>query len=743
MKSFFLLFVVVICCAITNAQAPPNDNACQATQLTVGTVCNYQTFTTENATSSAGSIAPNCANFISGTTADVWFKVTVPASGGLVLNTQAGVVTDGGMAVYRSSATCIALTFLACNDSSVANGDMPALTITGQTPGATLYIRFWEKGSDNDGTFGICATDIPASPPNDEPCNAIQLTAGTTCAYQTFTNAYASNTTSIAAPVCGGFLGGDVWFKTTMPASGGLLFDTQTGSVTDGGMAVYTGTDCGNISQIYLACDDNSSANGDMPSLFITDQAPGTTLWVRFWENGNNNNGTFGICVTNVQTPPPSNDEPCSAIELPAETNCNYQVFTNLYATATNNIADPPCANYTGGDVWFKVAMPAGSAGLLFDTQAGDITDGGMAVYSGAACSNLTLIACDDDFSSNGPMPSILVSNTASYDTLWVRFWEHGGDNNGTFSVCVKNLPATANDDPCNAIQLGVDTVCHYQTFTTENATASPGVPLPDCANYAGGDVWFKVTVPVMGSMVFDTQQGDIVDGGMAVYSGTNCDSLTFIACDDDASTNGQMPMLAINHQPVGSTLWVRFWEYGNDSRGTFSICVKSIEFPVNDEPCNAIELTADSVSNYQYFTNLNATVSWSVGFPLCANVNDDVWFKVTVPAGGSVLIDTKEGDIADGGMAVYAGTRCDSLTYLGCDDNASVNGRMPALVVDNQAPGTTLWIRFWRNGALGGNDGTFGIGVNRSSPLWTNVTYTKYPVDFGNVIQFSDSSTT
>ena len=45
---------------------------------------------------------------------------------------------------------------------------------------------------------------------------------------------------------------------------------------------------------------------------------------------------------------------------------------------------------------------------------------------------------------------------------------------------------------------------CFYGSFTTLCAGASTGVPAPGCANYAGADVWFQVTVPASGNIIFD-----------------------------------------------------------------------------------------------------------------------------------------------------------------------------------------------------------------------------------------------
>ncbi len=145
--------------------------------------------------------------------------------------------------------------------------------------------------------------------------------------------------------------------------------------------------------------------------------------------------------------------------------------------------------------------------------------------------------------------------------------------------------PALTNDEPCDAIILTPSGSCSYVTYTTTGATSSVGPPAPGCASFSGGDVWFQVTVPAGGTLTFDTQTGDITDGGMAIYSGT-CGSLTLISCNDDSSPNGMMPMITSSGLTPGSTVWVRFWEYGNNTTGTFGICVSYPVPPPVELPC-------------------------------------------------------------------------------------------------------------------------------------------------------------
>ena len=132
------------------------------------------------------------------------------------------------------------------------------------------------------------------APANDNCANAIPLTVGTTCNYVQYTNANATASGGAPAPGCGNYVGGDVWFSAAVPANGALIFDSNTGIITDGAMALYSGS-CAALT--LIACDDDGSANGLMPSISATGLTPGTTVYSRFWEFGNDNNGTFSLCA--------------------------------------------------------------------------------------------------------------------------------------------------------------------------------------------------------------------------------------------------------------------------------------------------------------------------------------------------------------------------------------------------------------------------------------------------------------
>ncbi len=130
--------------------------------------------TNSGATASGGITAPGCANYSGG---EVWFSAVVPATGVLTLDLQSGVMTDSGMAFY--SGTCGSLTLLDCDDDDSVNGAMSNLSIIGLTPGQTIFIRVWEYGNDNNGTFAICATTPSCPPPTDLYSYILSTTSAT------------------------------------------------------------------------------------------------------------------------------------------------------------------------------------------------------------------------------------------------------------------------------------------------------------------------------------------------------------------------------------------------------------------------------------------------------------------------------------------------------------------------------------------------------------------------------------
>lgn len=141
---------------------PVNDECSNATVLTPGAVFGTNPLVGTNvfATASSGAPAPGCASYSGG---DVWYQVTVPASGSITVetNNNSSNITDTGMAVY--SGTCGSLTLVECDDDDSGDGNFSLISLSGRTPGEVLLVRVWEYGGGTEDTFQVSAYDASLS----------------------------------------------------------------------------------------------------------------------------------------------------------------------------------------------------------------------------------------------------------------------------------------------------------------------------------------------------------------------------------------------------------------------------------------------------------------------------------------------------------------------------------------------------------------------------------------------------
>jgi hypothetical protein len=144
---------------------PANDHCSGALALTTASNFDiaFQTGTLFAATSS--NTIPTCQSTAS---SDVWYSVVVPASGNITIETQnAATNSMTNSVIVAFTGACNQFTQVGCNDDN-GTSSMSLLSLTAQTPGATLYIGVWNNGSTTNATnsdFKIAAYD--ASLAND------------------------------------------------------------------------------------------------------------------------------------------------------------------------------------------------------------------------------------------------------------------------------------------------------------------------------------------------------------------------------------------------------------------------------------------------------------------------------------------------------------------------------------------------------------------------------------------------
>ncbi|MGE4619457.1 MAG: hypothetical protein AAEJ04_06585, partial [Planctomycetota bacterium] len=245
--------------ATNNCLAPPENDECDgAIVASTGINDLYNV----NATDSADAWDPACADSTGGAMAsDVWYSWTAPADGAMSVSTCDTSGFDTDLGIY--SGDCGTLTQIACSgDAGDGSGNGGACqswysAVSGVlvTAGETYMIRIggWDATSQGSGTF-----TLGFGPANDEPCDAIVVTDGTTIADNTFAN---DSTVEADPTQCDGtylsVVGADLWYEYTATCDGQVSIDTCDVNGFDTDLVVYQG-DCS-----ALTIAEQITCNGD------------------------------------------------------------------------------------------------------------------------------------------------------------------------------------------------------------------------------------------------------------------------------------------------------------------------------------------------------------------------------------------------------------------------------------------------------------------------------------------------
>jgi len=149
----------------TQTPPPANDDCAGAIALTLGSDFASGAITATN----AGATTDGTTTCQSNRVHNVWYTVVVPASGNLTIETDAATgsgFTDSVLSVHAG--TCGSLTNVACDDDT-GNGNFSKITLTGRTPGETLYVSVWRYGGGSgvDGEFQVSAYDASVLATNE------------------------------------------------------------------------------------------------------------------------------------------------------------------------------------------------------------------------------------------------------------------------------------------------------------------------------------------------------------------------------------------------------------------------------------------------------------------------------------------------------------------------------------------------------------------------------------------------
>lgn len=304
------------------------------------------------------------------------------------------------------------------------------------------------------------------APPGDERCDAIFLNCNSTV--QSDLTQFTSNANDPAF-ICR--IGGSgrgfntAWYffiaeGPTATLSTGIV---SGGSADDTLLAVYSGNDCGVVTQI--GCDDDAGP-GFLSIVNLTGLTTGSTYYVQLAAFAASDVGTYSLSLDCR----PVYDECAGALPLA----CNSSVEVNL-GICTTNPGDPifPCnVPFAPGinTAWVKFTASHPSIRLTTIATNGAGSDNTlMEAFIGTGCGGLTLFACNDDFDSTGL--SRLIINTEVGREFWVMVAAKTPADVDKYRVLLECNPDCATCPP-GAVQ--ENEACGFST----NGACTSGTPI-------------------------------------------------------------------------------------------------------------------------------------------------------------------------------------------------------------------------------------------------------------------------
>lgn len=673
---------------------PANDDCANAIALTVGTDVNNIPITTTNVSATnSNPPAPGCASFAGG---DVWFTVTVPASGSVTLETNAlsgSAVTDTGMAVY--SGTCGALTLLACDDDSSTNGNFSLISLNGLNPGQVLYVNAWEYLNDSFGEFLIAAYDCASTTP-----------APTGDAIQTFCNTGVSlNSLSVVGTAI-------QWYAT---ATGGTPLDPFSDVINGTTYYASQTIDCESLNRLAITVTISStpSANNAQALVCETD-----------------GDGSAIFDLTSYQ---PS---------ITNETGVVLSYYLDFFdaESQVNPISNP--TSFVGTNGQLVLVRVQNALGCYVVTDLTLTVASPSAAPSGNPTQDYCTTGTIDDLSVVGTQivwyDSATGGNVLPTSTPLVDGATYFASQNELGCESTTRLAVTVNDICATTVCLDTPNgLFPTQTFTPACiGTAQAITTVGWAGEYSNVNVTAGVQYTFTSSIASDFITIANADATLAYTSGitpvtwtaTVTGVIRFITHADDQCTDNQ------------------------DGRTRAITCGTPPPVPNNDSCATPTALTVGGVYADQDIdtSNLGATLSTETPAPSCgafgfATSGKDVWYSFVVPASGNATIETAGTSAGGAGidtvLQAYIGD-CAVLTAVGCDDDGAPEVAVghSRLVLTGLTPGVTVLVRAF---GYNGGQGNFGLSVYDASLNtvgFNDVQFTAYPNPVKDILQVTAS---
>jgi len=284
--------------------------------------------------------------------------------------------------------------------------------------------------------FNPCATIddgsclLPAV--NDACADAIDIASGT-CYTGSNVGATAGDGALDAACIDGSLTPADIWFSTTVGASGAVSISIADNPGFSSIFELYLGT-CGSLGTGILASLGACNNYGDGGGLTLTGLPAGAELLIRFWDFGSNDFGGLTLCVEEPAPPVLGCTDPCASnfnpdaeeddgsclLPVTDADDCSSAAtiaagVTPFYSAGATGSDITSCTSSDSLDIWFAYNVPSGLDSVLIYT-CGSSFDTGLSLW--ADCDGPSEIACNDDGTPSGIGSTCDGSNFQSYILL-------------------------------------------------------------------------------------------------------------------------------------------------------------------------------------------------------------------------------------------------------------------------------------------------------------------------------------
>ncbi|MBT8326679.1 MAG: hypothetical protein KJP21_03085, partial [Bacteroidia bacterium] len=434
------------------------------------------------------------------------------------------------------------------------------------------------------------------------------------------------------------------------------------------------------------------------------------------------------LCVFIALAQAPANDSCQDAIALTLTT--TYQTTTFKLSGATSD--ETGCRQ--AEDVWFKFEMPANGA-VEIETDRYQLNHDVLGRLYTGTCGSLTPYSCTQNCNNNATYSCskyLVVRDTSlAGDSVFLRFSKFYSFTSGdSAKVMIRNIPTSElrdNDVWTDATLLPVNCTLQVDTFTLDYAIAESAGSCRD-----DEDIWFKFEVPANGIFEITADRISTYSDVMLQLFTDTSGALDQYECDSTCGfingSNTCSEYIFVNDTSIaGDTVFVRAAQfYDHQNGGTFSLGVRSVqdaEVPTNDVCSDAIALNVNSTLVLDTF---DLTFAKPETGGTCRD-DEDIWFKMEVPANGVFEIVTDRVNIYSNVMIqVFTGT-CGSLNQYGCDSvcgyrNITNTCSDYTFINDTSIAGDTIYLRAaqFYDSRYGG---PFSIGIRhvQTSELPTN----------------------